>query len=76
MRTDRGRLELLRLIKEHGLSSAQVGALVDRNPGHVRAWRAGLRPVPPNMLRLLELELKHGRGRALRENADSIAVQG
>lgn len=57
------RQRFLTLIRTKGLTAAQVAALLHRNPAHVRAWLAGLRPIPENMLRLLELEIEHGRAR-------------
>lgn len=53
----------LDLMRAKGLTAAQVAALLNRNPAHVRAWLAGLRPIPENMLRLFELEIEHGRAR-------------
>lgn len=52
---------LRRLMSRHGLTSEQVGRLLYRNASHVRAWHAGLHPLPPEMLRLLELEIQHGK---------------
>jgi hypothetical protein len=51
------RRQFVGLMADHGITSDDVAALLRRNPSHVRAWVAGLRPIPPQMLRLLELEL-------------------
>jgi DNA-binding transcriptional regulator YiaG len=45
------------LMSQHDLTSEKVATLLGRNASHVRAWMAGIRPLPPQMLRLLELEL-------------------
>ena len=57
------RQQFVDLMRAKGLSAAQVAALLRRNPAHVRAWLGGSRPIPENMLRLLELEIEHGRAR-------------
>lgn len=61
------RIVLHTLMSEHALSSLRVAALVSRTPAHVRAWRSGSAPMPPEMLRLLELELnaQNSTGNAL-----------
>lgn len=45
------------LMRRHKINSTEVGAILDRTPSYVRQWRAGMKPMPQNMLRLLELEL-------------------
>lgn len=65
-RTDTARQSRLdQIMTSHGLNSRQVGSLIERNPDYVRRYRAGLQPMPEYLLRLLELELEHGRGREL-----------
>ena len=59
-RVRRARLD--ELMSAHNLTSQHVSELIDRNPAVVRRYRAGIQSIPPNMLRLLELELEHGRG--------------
>jgi hypothetical protein len=51
---------LRRLMRTHGLTPQQVGKLLYRNASYVRSWHAGINPVPPEMLRLLELEIQSG----------------
>ena len=63
MRSPDGRRERLDfLMKKHGLTSRQVGCLVHRGHSYVRQWRAGMKPMPECLLRLLELEIQHERG--------------
>lgn len=53
-------LRLRQLMRVNNLTPPQVGQLLYRNPIYVKSWHAGINPIPPAMLRLLELELKHG----------------
>lgn len=46
------------LMRSHRLSTADVSELLELNLSHVRAMRAGLKPVTRKTLRLLELLLK------------------
>jgi len=59
------RQTLLRLMRAHDLTCPIVGSLVHRHPDYVSMWRTGRSEMPECMLRLLELELEHGRGRVL-----------
>jgi hypothetical protein len=59
------RLRLREIIATHNLTDEQVGKLVGRTAGYVRELRHGNHPVSYTLLRLLELELEHGEGRAL-----------
>lgn len=70
------RLHRLRtLMADHQLSNADVARILERAPPHVRSWMAGINPIPPQMLRLLELELKE-RGNLAVGAQSTIAVQG
>jgi len=62
------RARLNQLMATHRLTSQHVGQLIGRNPSYVRRYSAGIQPVPENMLRLLELEIEHGRGREIVES--------
>lgn len=50
------------IMRTHRLTSRQVGLLVHRGDSYVRQWRAGMKPIPECLLRLLELEIKYERG--------------
>jgi transcriptional regulator with XRE-family HTH domain len=67
---------LRQLMTDHGLTDQQVGDLVHRTSAYIRELREGKHPVSAPMLRLLELELAHGRGRDLTRSSESIAAQG
>ena len=62
---------LRQLISTHGLTDDQVATLVHRTVAYVRQLKAGKYPVTMPILRLLELELKHGRGADLRRSTNS-----
>lgn len=50
------------LIVRYDLNNVQVGRLVGRSAKYVADWRTGRFEMPPEMLRLLELEIDHGGG--------------
>jgi len=52
-------------MREHDLTCPAVGSLLYRHSDYVSMWRTGRYEMPEEMLRLLELELEHGRGREL-----------
>lgn len=56
---------LRHLMSDHKLTDEQVATLVHRTPAYIRELREDRHPVPMSTLRLLELELEHGHGRAL-----------
>lgn len=55
-------------MQQHRLTCPVVGDLLYRNPDYISMWRTGRHEMPEEMLRLLELELEHGRGRELVES--------
>lgn len=50
--------EFRALMRSHRLSTADVSELLELNLSHVRAMRAGLKPVTRKTLRLLQLVIK------------------
>ena len=60
--TESRRQQLDFIMKKYDLTSRQVGLLVHRGDSYVRQWRAGMKPIPECLLRLLELEIKYERG--------------
>ncbi len=78
MRTTHARrLRLNQLTRDFEISDREVAALVGRTADYVREWRLGKHPISESMLRLLELELEHGRGRPLAQRVeDPTAAQG
>jgi hypothetical protein len=52
------RQRLNQIMENRRLTSGAIGRILNRTPEHVRAWRCGTAPMPPEMLRLLELELE------------------
>lgn len=62
------RQRLRKLMIEHDLTYAHVGELTGRTAGYIRELWLGNHEVAEPLLRLLELELEHGRGRELLES--------
>lgn len=63
------RERLCRFMVEHSLSDAEVAGLVQRRSDYIAKLRRGVFTVTPALLRLLELELKHGRGQEFTRRA-------
>jgi hypothetical protein len=72
--TSRRQARLRHLMKTHGLTPEHVGKLLFRNTSYVRSWHAGINPVPEDMLRLLELEIRVGE-RIERVQMDTVAAE-
>ncbi len=71
----KNRKRLNALMQEQHLSSTHIGELLGRHPQHVRAWMCGVYPMPDNMLRLLELELKERAAQEAPASRTAIAAQ-
>lgn len=54
-------------MREHNLTRGQVSQLVHRTPNYITMWRTGKSSISEATMRLLELELQHGRGKELIE---------
>lgn len=67
---------LRQLMADHRLTAEDVSALVHRTAAYVRELRDDKHPVSEPLLRLLELELAHGRGRELTRSPELLAAEG